>query len=74
MLATRENIVTADCVYVDEAGAPTDRHCDGNAWAETDASRKYLATADPAKPLFLEYGGALKALQRYGSVTMQHLP
>ena len=58
LLATRKNIVTTDCVYLDDDGAPTDRHCDGNSWAETDASRKYLAKADPSKPLFLEYGGA----------------
>lgn len=35
------------------------RHCDGNSWAETDASREYLKTVDPGKPLFLDYGGAL---------------
>ena len=64
LLATRENIVTTDCVYLDDMGEPTGRHCDGNSWAETDASRKYLKTADPAKPLFLEYGGAFMAQLR----------
>ncbi len=58
LLATRKNIVTTDCVYLDDDGAPADRHCDGNSWAETDASRKYLATLDASKPLFMEYGGA----------------
>ncbi len=71
LLAARENIVTTDCVYLDEEGAPTERHCDGNSWAETDASRKYLATADPAKPLFLEYGGAFCGPACAGCIVLQ---
>lgn len=57
-------ILTTDCIFLDAEGNPTDAHCDGNSWAESDASRKYLKTVDPKKPLFLDYGGELLQLHR----------
>ena len=68
LLATRKNIVTTDCVYLDDVGVATDRHCDGNSWAETEASRQYLTKVDPSKPLFLEYGGAHGSTLQLGSL------
>ena len=58
LLAAKKAILTTDCVYLDDRGQPTESHCDGSAWAETDASRAYLKTVDPRKPLLLDYGGA----------------
>lgn len=59
LLGYKKAILTTNCVYLDDGGEPTGQHCDGSSWAETDASREYLQTVDPRKPLFLDYGGVL---------------
>ena len=65
LLSYKKPILTTNCVYLGDGGEPTDQHCDGSSWAETDASREYLKTVDPKRPLFLDYGGALRDVYIY---------
>jgi Anp1 len=55
LLATGADIATANCVYLDDQGAPTGRTCDEGAWAETPESRAYTAKLAPDVPLFEAY-------------------